>query len=133
MSRPINPSRQAADIANCRRQAAKRKTPKFKNCRTEIDGIKYDSCGEAKRHQVLKLMEKSGLISDLSRQVAFILRPGVELFGKKKRALIYRADFSYTENGEKIIEDFKGRMTKEFVVKAHILKADFGIDIRITR
>ena len=133
MLRPINPERQVAYIDSCKRQAEKRKAPKFKNRRTEIDGVKYDSCGEARRHQALKLMEKAGLISELSCQVAFILRPGVELFGKKKRALIYRADFSYIENGKKVIEDFKGRMTKEFIVKAHILKADFGIDIRITK
>ena len=133
MPRPLNPERQAMYIESCNRQAKKRKASKYKNQRTVVDGIKYDSVGEANRHQALKLMEKAGLIKELSRQVSFILRPGVELFGKKKRALIYRADFSYVENGKKVIEDFKGRMTKEFIVKAHILKADFNIDIRITK
>ena len=50
-------------------------TNKYKNKKTTINGIKFDSKLEAKRFTELKLLEKSGLIEDLKLQPSFELIP----------------------------------------------------------
>lgn len=85
---------------------------KYNNRRTTIDGITFDSKREAQRWCDLKLMEKQGVISDLKRQVPFELQPAFYHKGKKQRAVIYKADFTYVQDGELIIEDVKSKITK---------------------
>lgn len=85
---------------------------KYNNKRTTIDGITFDSKKEAYRWSELKLMEKAGVISDLQRQVPFELQPAFYHNGKKERAIVYKADFTYYQNGEYIIEDVKSQITK---------------------
>ncbi len=41
----------------------------------------------------------------------------------------YVADFCYTENGKYIVEDVKGTRTREYVIKAKLMKALFGITV----
>ena len=56
------------------------------------------------------MLQKGGLISDLQLQVRFEICP------KKyanKRARYYVADFVYTENGQKVIEDVKSPITRK--------------------
>ena len=85
---------------------------KYKNVKIEIDGIKFDSKKEGYRYAELKLLEKSGVISDLKRQVIFELQPSFYFKGKKERSIKYVADFTYIQNGEYIIEDVKSPITK---------------------
>ena len=51
------------------------KPSKYNNKKIEIDGITYDSKKEAKRHQELIFLERTGEINDLRRQVKFVLIP----------------------------------------------------------
>ena len=83
---------------------------KYKNKRTKIDGIVFDSKKEAERYVELKLLERSGVISNLQRQVCFEIVPKTS---KNKRARFYVADFLYEVNGRKIIEDVKSIITKK--------------------
>ena len=48
---------------------------KYHNKKVMIDGIKFDSKKEANRYQELKLMQRAGIISDLQRQVKYVLIP----------------------------------------------------------
>lgn len=90
---------------------------------TSYDGIQHDSKKEARRWCELKLLQKAGKISELQRQVEFELIPAqyetYERFSKKgekladgmrtvERKCCYIADFVYTENGQRVVEDTKG-------------------------
>lgn len=78
---------------------------KYKNKKVEVDGIKFDSKKEATRYKELKLLERSGVISELQLQVKFVLIPKQ----KGERECSYYADFVYKNNktNEVIVEDVK--------------------------
>ena len=105
------------------------KQHKYRAQKVTIDGITFDSKKEGARYQQLKLMEKAGKVSDLTLQPTFELAPSVTIAGKKKRALTYRADFRYVEDGVEVVEDCKGFLTDVYVLKRHLMKAIHGIDI----
>lgn len=104
---------------------------KYNNRKVKIDGITFDSRKEAERWCELKLLERSGKISDLKRQERFVLIPTQRIKDRVvERPLHYVADFTYTENGEKVVEDVKGFRTKEYVIKRKILLYLYGIRIK---
>jgi hypothetical protein len=108
------------------------KLNKYNNIKITIDNLKFDSKREAARFSVLKLLERGNLISDLKLQVKFELAPSVVVAGRKKPALKYICDFTYVENGKLVIEDVKGRLTDIYVLKRHLMKSVYGIDIKET-
>lgn len=74
-------------------------------------GIAFDrfmSKGEANRWMQLRLIQRAGEISDLQRQVWFPLVT-VTADGKPVKFADYVADFTYTEDGKTVIEDYKSR------------------------
>lgn len=82
---------------------------KFRAKKTYVDGIEFDSLKEAERYQELKILQRAGLIQDLEMQVPFELIPAQRENNKViERKIEYIADFVYTQNGEKIVEDVKG-------------------------
>ena len=102
---------------------------KYRNIKTEFDGIPFDSKKEAARYAVLKLLERGKAISDLKLQVAFELAPSVVIAGRKRPALRYIADFVYVENGKQVIEDVKGMLSDVYKIKRHLMKLQ-GYEIR---
>lgn len=117
---------------------AKPKRSKYRNKRVVVHGLKFDSQREADRYFALHDRQGRGEINKLERQVAFVLAPSVRLEGEKraKPALRYIADFVYEERGQRVVEDFKSRITEResaFRIKRHLLKAVHGIDIRIVK
>jgi len=108
------------------------KPSKYRAQKVTIDGITFDSKKEGARYQQLLMMQRAGKIHNLELQPSFELAPAVTIAGKTKRALIYRADFAYTENGVEIVEDCKGMLTDVYKIKRHILKHVHNIDIRET-
>jgi hypothetical protein len=95
------------------------------------NGIVFDSKAEMKRYKDLELLEKAGQIKELQRQEAWVLQEPFEYKGKKIRAIYYIADFSYYENGKYVVEDVKGRKTKEYQLKKKMfLKRYQNIDFR---
>ena len=101
---------------------------KYGNRIVEFDGYKFDSQGESMRYYQLKMLQKAGKISGLQVHVPFELIPKDE----KHRAIYYEADFVYIENGEKIVEDFKGFRTDVYKIKKRMMKWLYGIDIKET-
>lgn len=94
---------------------------KFNNVRTTIDGITFDSRAESRRYQELKLLLLAGEISDLRVHPRYLLDDKfTDASGVKHRAIYYEGDFEYTENGQTICEDVKGknRRTDMFVTTA---------------
>ncbi len=102
---------------------------KYGNIKTVTsDGIKHDSIKEANRWCELNLLLRAGVIQDLQRQVKFELLPKQE----GERAVYYIADFVYTENGKRIVEDAKGMRTKEYKLKKKMMLYFHGIRIKET-
>lgn len=96
---------------------------KYRNIPTEVDGIRFDSKREAARWSQLKLMERAGYITDLERQVRYPLNVnGVQICN-------YICDFKYIRNGAPVVEDSKGVRTKDYIIKAKLMKAIHGLDV----
>jgi hypothetical protein len=93
---------------------------KYKNIKTTIDGIKFDSKKEANRYSELKMMQKAGLISDLELQPKFDLLPKIKWNNQTLRKRMYIADFLYKQNGKTIVVDAKGFKTPMYKFKRHM-------------
>ena len=100
---------------------------KYGNTRVKVDGIAFDSKGEAAHWQLLRLRERAGEISDLKRQVAFRL----DVNGQHICRMV--PDFAYVEGGRQVVADFKSpaTITPEFKLKCRLMKAVHGIDVQI--
>ena len=97
---------------------------KYLNTTTTIGGKKFDSLKERNRWNELNLLQRAGKITDLQRQVKFVLIPTqyerYERYSKKtgkrlkdgirvvEKECSYVADFVYFKDGVKIVEDVKG-------------------------
>lgn len=114
-----------------------KKEPKYGNVKTEIDGWEFDSEAEAQRYKELKLIQLSGQIEDLTCHPTYELHPAFrDRRGVKHRAIIYEADFRYTElRGNlqlDVVEDVKGMRTKEFRIKEKMFRFRYpDIDLRL--
>src|SRR5688500_13421429 len=105
----------------------RRSLNKFGAVKTTVDAITFDSKKEARRYQDLKLLERAGVISELcvdKKQLRY------SLVVNSEKICTYVADFRYVENGRTVIEDTKGFKTPEYKLKAKLMKACHGIEIR---
>lgn len=97
--------------------------------------VKFDSRKEARRYDELRLLERAHQISDLQRQVKFVLIPAQrDPKGKLiERQCYYVADFTYKDSsGRLVVEDTKSEATRTpvFVVKRKLMLWVHGIRIR---
>ena len=104
---------------------------KYKNKKTVVDGIKFDSKKEANRYIELKLREKSGMIEKLRLQVKFVLIPKQE----GERECSYIADFVYKdkETGKTIVEDVKSSpryKTDVYRIKKKLMLFVYNIKVK---
>lgn len=81
-------------------------------------------------------MERAGLISDLERQVKYVLIPAQRINGKVvEREVSYNADFRYIENGVIVVEDVKSEITrkdKAYILKRKMMLYFHGVQIKET-
>jgi hypothetical protein len=102
---------------------------KYRNVKTVVDGVVFDSKKEAKRYQELKLMEKAGEIHGLQTQRRF------NIMVREHLICTYIADFYYFKKesvNEIIIEDVKSEKTRKlpvYRIKKKLMKAIYNIDI----
>lgn len=122
------------------------KKQKFKNKKTTIDNIVFDSKREGQRWLFLKEKEKAGEISNLQRQVKFELIPPIyeeqtiQLKTKEKvinkllqKGIYYICDFQYEKDGEVITEDIKiapHLIPKEYLLKEKLMFWKYRIRIK---
>lgn len=118
---------------------------KYRNKKTTVYGIEFDSKKEAARYGELRLLQFAGKISDLEIQKEFELIPAqYETFprygkngqrlkdGKRciEKPVKYKADFVYKENGSVIVEDTKGVKTKDYIIKRKLMLYIHNIRIK---
>lgn len=108
---------------------------KYYNIKTmSTDGIVHDSKKEARRGEELLLLKRAGAITNLDRQVKFVLIPSQRGDDGKviEKECFYKADFVYNDasTGEYIVEDAKGMRTKEYKIKRKLMLWVHHIRIR---
>lgn len=117
---------------------------KYRNRKTSFDGIVFDSQKEARRYNELRLMQEAGIITELRRQVPFVLIPTqyttvLDKFGRKKRKVAerkveYIADFVYRDRDRGlVVEDVKGykhgAAYNLFVIKRKLMLSVHHIEV----
>lgn len=101
------------------------KRSKYGAIKTTVDGITFDSKAEATRWCDLQNLQRGGKITHLARQIHFQIKSNDKLICN------YIADFTYVENGNYVVEDVKGIITRDFRLKAKLFKAQYGYPITI--
>lgn len=89
---------------------------KYRNIKSEYNGVVYDSRKEMRRGVALDLMVRAGIIKDLERQKKFILQESfMTKQGEKIRAITYISDFYYFDNEKQhwVAEDVKSPATRQ--------------------
>lgn len=105
---------------------------KYKNARTEIDGILFASKAEAQYYVDLKLALAEGKIAHFERQVPFTLQERYvsPSTGRVVRPMVYISDFVITGlDGDEAIVDVKGAsgyQTEVFKIKKKLFEPKFG-------
>lgn len=119
---------------------------KYGNHKITRDGMTFDSIKEYRRWCELSLLERAGEITDLERQVKYVLIPSLyaqdtmTAHGKVKRGKLlerecsYVADFRYTQDGETVVEDVKGYKKGQayalFALKRKLMLYFHGISVK---
>jgi hypothetical protein len=98
-----------------------------------LDGARFDSAAEARRYRVLQLAERAGAITDLVRQPAFPIHAATPAGPSERPVCEYRADFAYTRDGVRIVEDVKGCDTDLSKLKRKFVLAQYGVVVTLIR
>lgn len=108
---------------------------KYNNKKTIVDNIKFDSKAEAMRYKQLKILQQGNFITDLKLQPKFELQAKyTNNKGEHVRAITYKADFTYFQDGKCVVEDVKGVETKEFKIKKKLFENKYrDIDFRLVK
>ena len=109
------------------------KPSKYRNVKSNVAGITFDSKKEAGRFEVLQILQAIGSISDLRLQHRITIVEGyTKPSGERVRPLVYIADFSYIPYGqnERVYEDVKGKRTQEYINKRKMVYEMKGIEIQ---
>jgi hypothetical protein len=102
--------------------------PKYGNQTLITSDGKFDSKLEYYHWQELKLLEKAKQITDLKRQVKFVLIDK----SKYGREISYMADFTYIQGDKLVVEDTKSEATKTplYRLKKRLMAERYGIEIK---
>lgn len=103
-------------------------TGKYHNKKIKTEDGTFDSKYEYEEWCRLKLLERSGVIRNLMRQVPYILIPTIRTSAGTLKQISYYADFVYEENGTNVIYEVKGFKTNEYLIKKRLLIQQYVID-----
>lgn len=105
---------------------------KYNNQKIRVSGEVFDSKREYNRWCELRLLERSGIICNLQRQVKFRLIDSQKTSERTERPCDYIADFVYYENGSRVVEDCKGMRTDVYKIKRKLMLEKYNISIKET-
>lgn len=101
----------------------------------------YDSEKEARRAWELDMQQRAGMITDLKKQVKFVLIPAQREPGEigprggfhpgklLEHECSYIADFTYKRDGKTVVEDCKGVRTADYIIKRKLMLYIHGVRI----
>jgi len=104
------------------------KPSKYRNVRVVVDGQTFDSKKEGAHYLALKARAAAGEITDLQRQVRFQLCCPT-LHGVSAVVAEYVADFTYREQGRRVVVDVKGHKTPGYLLKKRWLFLQDDLEI----
>ena len=98
---------------------------KYKNVKTRVDGITFDSKAEANRYIELKHLRDAGEIAGFARQPSFMV----------SREVRYIPDFIvWDKTCLHWVEDVKGHETEAFKIKAKLFREMYPfLELRLIR
>lgn len=98
------------------------KKEKYHRVKKSLDGITFDSTKERDYYAKLLLLKKAGEVVNIELQPKFELQPAFERYGKKERAITYKADFkvSYADGHIEIVE-VKGYRQRDYLLRRKML------------
>ncbi|MDR7856328.1 DUF1064 domain-containing protein [Tissierella sp.] len=100
-----------------------KKKSKYRNVKTTVDGITFDSKREAEYYCQLKILKQAGEIKDFGLQPRYELQPTFRKNGTTHRSITYVADFVVVNNdGTTEVIDVKGVETKDFKIKKKLFE-----------
>lgn len=103
-----------------------KKPSKYRNTRTKVDGISFDSQAEARRYVELKTLKAVGDVNGFILQPRFILQEGFENDGVVTEKMEYVADFLIMwADGRTTIEDVKGVRTDVYKLKVKLFEKKY--------
>ena len=103
---------------------------KYRNIKTVVDGITFDSKKEAKRYNELKLLKQAGIIEAFDIKVKYPYTITYSVNDKTySRNAHYESDFVVYYKDRIEVEDVKGVQTPIFKQKKRIMKALYNFDI----
>lgn len=104
-----------------------RKKPNKYNARKVFDAVHgtFDSEAEYARFCELLLLQEAGVISDLRRQVSFLLISPNAATDKRVKPVKYVVDFVYTEDGKRVAEESKGFWNEAARLKAYLFMVKY--------
>jgi hypothetical protein len=121
---------------------------KYKNITVTFGDKGFDSLKESRRWNELNLLQRAGKITDLQRQVKFVLIPTqyekYERYSNKtgnrlkdgiravEKECAYYDDFVYFKDGEMVVEDVKSKATKtkDYIIKRKLMLSVHNIKIK---
>jgi hypothetical protein len=96
------------------RELKAKKPSKYRAQKTKVDGITFDSKGEADYYCQLKLLQRAGEVTDIKLQPRYPILDASE----RGKGIDYVADFLVTyADGRQEIIDFKGVKTAVYRMK----------------
>lgn len=119
----------AAEFRANREADVTERPSKYRNKKTTVDGIKFDSKREAQFYSSLKQLERAGHVYEVELQKPYALTVNGQL------VCTYKADFAFydaIQNRNRVV-DVKGVATKDFAIKKKLMRAVFGIDVEVVR
>ena len=100
---------------------------KYRNIKTIVDGIKFDSKREAFYYLYYKKLQDSRVIKNLQLQTK------LEFNIDGKRIFTYKPDFEFDDEYGHHYIDVKGMETPVFRLKKKLIEAKYKIEIEIVK
>ena len=117
----------AAEFRANREADVTERPSKYRNKKTTVDGVKFDSKREAEFYSSLKQLERAGQVYELQKPYALTVNGQL--------VCTYKADFAFYDAIQKRnrVVDVKGVATKDFNIKRKLMRAIYGIDVEVIR
>jgi len=119
----------AAEFRAIQQAEGAERPSKYRNRKTTVDGIRFDSKREAQYYSSLKQLERAGQVFEVELQKPYALTVNGQL------VCTYRCDFAFYDAIQKRnrVVDIKGVATKDFNIKRKLMRAIYGIDVEVIR